>query len=157
MRAYLLWGFLLLVVGAVALEVTNSRSALLQQVLAKERAALDRWGKGDTGGYLELYAPDATYFDPGLEKRLDGHDALATYFGPFQGKIKIASYEIVDPKVQSDGDIVILTFNIVNHDVQGNVMNRWNTTEVYRRIGGDWKIIHSHFSLTKPEIKQPPN
>lgn len=157
MRAYLVCGCLLLVVGAVALDLTATSSSLLQQVLAKERVALDRWGKGDPGGYLEIYAPEATYFDPGLEKRLDGHNALATYFGSFKGKIKVPSYDIVDPKIQSDRDIAVLTFNIVNHDAQGNVMNRWNTTEVYRRIGGDWKIIHSHFSLTKPEIKQPSN
>jgi hypothetical protein len=29
-----------------------------------ERAALDRWGKGDPEGYLELMARDVTYFDP---------------------------------------------------------------------------------------------
>ena len=82
---------------------------------------------------------------------------LAAYFGPFKGKVKIARYDIIDPKVQEDHDLAVLTFNIVNHDAQGKVMNRWNVTEVYRRLGGDWKIIHSHFSLSKPELKQPAN
>lgn len=157
MRAYLVCGCLLLVVGAATLHPTAAPSSILQQVLTKERGALDRWGKGDPGGYLDVYAPDATYFDPGLEKRLDGHDALANYFEPLKGKIKIASYDLLDAKVQSDGDIAVLTFNIANRDAQGNVTKRWNVTEVYRRIGGDWKIIHSHFSLTKPEIKGSPN
>jgi ketosteroid isomerase-like protein len=157
MRAYLVCGCLLLVACSAALDLTDAPSSVLQQVLAKERGALDRWGKGDPGGYLDIYAPDATYFDPGLEKRIDGHDSLATYLGPFKGKIKVASYDIVDPKVQTGGDLAVFTFNIVNHDAQGKVMNRWNVTEVYRRAGRDWKIIHSHFSLTKPELKQPAN
>ena len=32
------------------------------EILMLERAALDRWGKGDPGGFLELYAADITYF-----------------------------------------------------------------------------------------------
>jgi ketosteroid isomerase-like protein len=157
MRSYLLYGCLLLVVTTVAFDLAAAPDSVLQQVLAKERGALDRWGKGDPGGYLDIYAQDATYFDPGVEKRVDGHDALAAYFAPFKGKIKVPSYEIVDPKVQSSGDLAVFTFNIVNHDAQGKIMNRWNVTEVYRHAGGDWKIIHSHFSLTKPELKQPSN
>jgi hypothetical protein len=38
------------------------------QIIALEHAALDRWGQGDPGGFLESYAVDITYFDPG-----DGH------------------------------------------------------------------------------------
>lgn len=32
---------------------------------------------------------------------------------------------------------------------------RWNSTEVYSRVAGKWRIIHSHWSYTKPDIKQP--
>ena len=34
------------------------------QILLLERSALDRWGQGDPGGFLELYAAGITYFDP---------------------------------------------------------------------------------------------
>ena len=34
------------------------------EFIALTRAALDRWGKGDIQGLLDLYAPDVTYFDP---------------------------------------------------------------------------------------------
>lgn len=40
-----------------------------EEVLALERAALDRWGRGDPGGCLEICAPDVTYFDPAVPKR----------------------------------------------------------------------------------------
>ena len=39
-------------------------------IVALERGAMDRWGKGDPGGYLDLYASDATYFDPSQERRI---------------------------------------------------------------------------------------
>ena len=43
------------------------------QILMLERRALDRWGKGDPGGFLELYTADITYFDPLTAARIDGH------------------------------------------------------------------------------------
>src|SRR5258708_6216925 len=94
--------------------------ALVQEaVLALERAALDRWGKGDPGGYLEITAPDVTYFDPYVEHRVDGIGALKAWYEPIQGKIRIDSDEIVDPRVQVVGDVAILTIHYVSHGSEG--------------------------------------
>ena len=60
-------------------------------VIAMERAALDRWGKGDPQGYLEIMANEMTYFDPTQEKRVDGRQALAKMLEPLTGKIKVAA------------------------------------------------------------------
>jgi hypothetical protein len=50
-----------------------------------------------------------------------------------------------------------LTFNIVNYGAQLSrgpaCTKRWNVTEIYRLIDGQWKIVHSHFSYTQPELK----
>jgi hypothetical protein len=43
-----------------------------ETIINFERAALDRWGKGDPGGYIEIMAPDVTYFDPTTKARADG-------------------------------------------------------------------------------------
>jgi ketosteroid isomerase-like protein len=119
-----------------------------EAVLALERAALDRWGKGDPGGYLEITAPDVTYFDPYVECRVDGIAALNAWYEPIRGKIRIDRDEIVDPRVQVIGEIAILTFQYVSHGSEG--MKRWNCTEVYRRSGGGWTIVHSHWSVAAP-------
>jgi hypothetical protein len=58
-------------------------------VLAMERAALDRWGRGDPLGFLEICAPDVTYFDPLLERRLDGLEALTRYYESLRGKVHV--------------------------------------------------------------------
>jgi ketosteroid isomerase-like protein len=138
----------------------NASGDAAQTIIAMERSALERWGKGDPSGYFEIIAPDTTYFDPTLAKRIDGVDALHALIDPFKGKIHIERAEMIDPKVQPQGDIAVLAFNLVSHGAQfgdgpkGDV--RWNSTEVYQRISGRWKIIHSHWSYTKPELKEKP-
>jgi uncharacterized protein (TIGR02246 family) len=128
-------------------------------VIALERAALDRWGRGDPQGFLETYAPEVTYFDPSVDKRVDGLDAMKQFLAPVAGKIKVDRYEMLNPKVQRHGDVAVLTYNIVNYlrqpDGSEKAGPRWNSTEVYQRTNGRWRTIHSHWSLTKPELKGP--
>jgi len=122
-------------------------------ILALERAALDRWGKGDPGGYLKINAPDVTYFDPFVAARIDGIAALEAWYEPIRGKIRIDRDEIVAPRVQEIGDAAILTFQFVSHGSEG--ARRWNCTEVYRRTAGEWKIVHSHWSFAGDGNTQP--
>ena len=58
-----------------------------EAIIALECAALDRWGKGDPSGFLEICAPDVVYFDPSLERRIDGRDALARYYEALRGRV----------------------------------------------------------------------
>ena len=85
----ILWGGLaVLVFGAVIVasfavaggggEAADKQVA--ETVLALERAALDRWGNGDPDGYLEISAPQVTYFDPTQKQRLDGLPALGELY-----------------------------------------------------------------------------
>jgi hypothetical protein len=55
-------------------------------------------GKGDPQDYLDIMAPDLTYFDPMTAKRIDRQDALRRHFAPFWGKIKIEKAEMIEPK-----------------------------------------------------------
>jgi ketosteroid isomerase-like protein len=124
----------------------NARE-IATEILGLERAALNRWGRGDPGGYLDITAPDATYFDPFQEQRLDGRAALAALYEQFRGKIKIESDDIIHPCIQVVGDAAILTFNYVSKGSEGSM--HWNCTEVYQRFSESWKIIHTHWSFTK--------
>ena len=123
-------------------------------IIAMERAALDRWGRGDPQGALDLYAKDITYFDPLQDKRVDGLDAMKALYSAIAGKIKIQHYDMIDPKVQRTGDVAVLTYNLVDDVVQlptgpTSVKVPWNVTAVYSRIEGQWKVVHSHFSYVK--------
>lgn len=122
-------------------------------ILRLERRALDRWGKGDPAGFLELYASDISYFDPSTAMRIDGHQAMADYYRPLPGKIDVPRYDILNPQVVVDGDMALLSYNLVNYmrgaGGEEAVGTRWNSTTVYRRRDGVWKAIHSHWSFTR--------
>jgi ketosteroid isomerase-like protein len=129
-----------------------------ETIIALERGALDRWGKGDPQGFLDIMASEQTYFDPMIAKRIDGQAALKEYFAPFAGKIRIEKAEMIDPKVQRCGDLAVLSFNLVDHGAQlgdgPRTTARWNSTEVYQRLDGRWKIVHSHWSYVQPMLKE---
>ena len=121
-------------------------------VIALERAALDRWGKGDPWGPLELCADEVTYFDPDLKQRMNGLESLQDLLAPLQGQIRIERYDMIDPRVQVHDDIAVLTYNLVDHvrTSDGSLTRScWNSTEVYHHAGGKWRIIHSHWSQPK--------
>ena len=129
----------------------NHADETANQIMALDRAALDRWGKGDPGGYLELSAPDTTYFDPVLARRIDGYRALEEHFIPIAGKVSIDRYEMLNAHVTVEGASALLTYNLVDYVSGEPKPTRWNVTQVYRRSEEGWKIIHSHYSFTQPE------
>lgn len=121
-------------------------------IIALERAALDRWSAGDPSGFIELSLPDIVYFDPFIQLRLDGLEALREYYETLRGTVHFDRYELVNPRVQVYGDVAVLTFNYISYG--GETLNRWNCTEVYRRENSSWRIIQTHWSITRP-IEEP--
>jgi hypothetical protein len=122
-------------------------------IITIEKAALDRWGKGDPWGYTEICADEVTYFDTSTERRIDGLESLKKYYAPLEGKIHIERYDMIDPKVQIHGNTAVLTFNLIDYirTPDGSIeQDYWSSTEVYCRINNAWKIIHTHWS--KPKI-----
>jgi len=122
---------------------------LADDLVALEHAALVRWCNGDPSGYLEISAPDVVYFDPFIERRIDGWPALSAYYETIRGLIRAERFEILNPLVQCAGDMAVLSFNFASYGANQTEM-RWNCTEVYRRAANEWQIIQSHWSLTKP-------
>lgn len=125
-----------------------------QAILAIERGAFERWAKGDLNGFLDASDPEVDYFDPFLNARLEGLPALRALYGKVQGTVHVDRWEMINPRVVVSGDMGVLTFNFVSYSKGRTV--RWNTTEVYRRKNGQWKIVHTHWALTKPQLVNPP-
>jgi hypothetical protein len=117
-------------------------------IIALEKAALERWGKGDPSGFLEISAPEVVYFDPFIEFRIDGFQALSEYYEAGRGQVYYDRFELLNPKVQQDGNIAVLTFNYRSY--VGEESDPWNCTEVYKLIDGEWRIISTHWSKTQP-------
>jgi len=127
------------------------RLTITETIIALERAALDAWHNGNPSPFLDLYSKDFTYFDPVHERRIDGLDRIKELYETMRGKVKMDKFEIINPVVQSTDKMAVLTYNL--HSYSGETLWKENCTEVYRLEEDDrWKIIHSHWSLTKPTI-----
>jgi uncharacterized protein (TIGR02246 family) len=144
--------------------VAFAQDDITAQIIALEKAALDRWNAADPQGYLDLYTPDMTYFDPSQDARIDGLDAMKKYYEPlFGAKYPFTKprYDMQNPVVQHYGEVAILSFNLINYatfEGQGeSMLARWNSTEVYRLVEGRWMISHSHWSYVKSEAPQGPS
>lgn len=136
------------------MDTNTDMHKITETILSLERSALDCWNKGDIEGQLRYYAEDVTYFDPITATRLDGWQAVAEYFRTcWAGKVRIARCEILNPQVITDGNLAVLSYNLVNyvHDADGSEMEgtRWNSTLVYRRTGDQWRGVHVNWSFTK--------
>ena len=125
------------------------KHTIAETIIALEREALTEWHNGNPTPYLELYSKDFTYFDPIQERRLDGWDKIKELYESMRGKVKMDRFEIINPVVQSTDTMAVLTYNLESY--LGKTLWKENCTEVYRlEADNRWKIIHSHWSLTKP-------
>lgn len=132
----------------------EQKSAIEDEIIALERAGLDRWYSGDPMGLIDLFDESVTYFDPTTPMRIDGKQALKAHLQPLVGKVLVDNYDLVNPKVQIHGDCAILSYNLVVHweseDGTETEDIGWNGVDVYARVEGSWKVVHSNWAHTKP-------
>jgi ketosteroid isomerase-like protein len=141
----------LLPVLAVAAEKQPDPAAL--KIIAIERDALERGAKGDVDAFVRISDPDVVYFDPFLERRIDGLAALKEYYHKgFKPPTEEFDIELIHPKVQVTGAVAVLTFNYKSKGRRTGRVELWNCTEVYRQTAQDWRIIQTHWSWTKPQL-----
>ncbi len=127
------------------------KKTISETIIALETTALDEWHKGNPSPFLDLYSKDFTYFDPAIERRLDGWDKIKEMYESMRGKVKMDGFEMINPVVQSSDEMAVLTYNL--HSISGENVWKENCTEVYRlEENNEWKIIHSHWSFTKPSM-----
>lgn len=127
----------------------TSNHETADKIIALEKNALEQWNKGNPDGFLQIYAKDYTYFDPYLQKRVDGFGAIEKLYNNIRGQVSVDRYKMIDPVVQGTKDIAILTFNLYSYS--GNEVYKWNCTEVYKlQPDKEWKIIHTHWSYIRP-------
>ena len=134
-------------------ELARLEDGLLSELLTLEDTAMERWRRGDPWGFWELSAPAVSYFDPETDGRVDGEEGLRALYVSVDGEIHYDVSEYIKPRVQAFGDVAVLTYQYRSADLldDGSVSSgtRWNTTEVFARIDGRWRIIHTHWSYAR--------
>ena len=144
--------FLILCLAFATIANAKEKKSIQSTIIDLEKDAFVRWIQGDPTGFLEISAPDVVYFDPLLERRLNGINELAKLYLPMKGQFKAGSFAMIDPLVQTTRKMAVLTFNFQSQ--VGVKVQKWNCTEVYRlEADRTWKICQTHWSLTKPELK----
>ena len=115
-------------------------------IIALEKQALEQWNNGNPDGFIGLSSDDVVYMDPALGHKLEGREALEAYYDQVRGKIKIDSYEMIDPVVQVLSDGAILMYNY--SACRDGMTFQMNCTEVYHlNPSAQWQIIHTHWSF----------
>ncbi len=117
----------------------------IDEILALERSALDRWIQGDPLGFVALAAEDITYFDPFQPRRVDGLKPFRALMESIQGQVRADSYELRDPILRVEGGLALLSFNYVARLGDGSE-SHWQSSEAYRRGDEGWRLAHSHWS-----------
>jgi ketosteroid isomerase-like protein len=121
------------------------------------RALEDRFvaafNAGDIDAIMKNYIPDKSFvlFDVVPRKEYLGADvyreAWKEMFSRFKGKPKIA---ITDLGITVDGNVGFghSFMRVMGTDTQGHSIDRTvRVTDGYRKIGGNWLIVHEHISV----------
>lgn len=133
---------------------TAEERKLAEHIIGLEKSALDKWFKGDTSGYEQLWSKHSfTYFDAVVEKRVDDHATIAQFLKTIDGKLHADSYDFRNPRVQIGKDMAVLTYQLF---ADTNLIDmEYSCIEVYQKeIDGVWRVIHSTWSFIRPMEKR---
>lgn len=137
---------------------TPEQQKIANEIIALEKAALDKYYKGDMSGYLNLWSKkNFTYFDANTVLRIDKYEEVADFLNKYvAGRMYADSYEFVSPRVQIGADMVVLTYQL--HADTTLIEMHYNVIEVFQKEDGEWKVIHSTWDLItpfSPDVKRP--
>ena len=124
-----------------------------EHLISLEKAALDKWFKGDVSGYRELWSRRSfSYFDAVSGDRIDDHVTISKFLESIDGQLSAEAYDFRNPRVQLGEDMAVLTFQLF---ADTNLIDmEYNCIEVYQKEPDDqWRVIHSTWSFIRPMDK----
>jgi len=113
-------------------QYTPEQRVLADHIINLEKAALDKWFKGDTSGYEQLWSRhNFTYFDGVVSERIDDHATISTFLKSINGKLFADSYDFRSPRVQFGTDMAVLTYQLFADTSLINMA--YNCIEIYQK------------------------
>ncbi|WP_409021625.1 nuclear transport factor 2 family protein [Dellaglioa sp. P0083] len=130
--------------------MVNTNNKLNEEIIALEKGALDKWFKGDTSGYLNIWSQKQfSYFDGAVKRRVDSYeDIKESVLANVEGKLFADSYDFEYPRVQAVDDMAVLTYQLYAKTTLIDM--QYNCIEVYQKEEDGWKVIHSTWSFIRP-------
>lgn len=116
---------------------SDEERILASEIIALEKSALDKWFKGDTSGYEQLWSERSfTYFDAVVSERVDDYAAIKKFLASISGKLHADSYDFRKPRVQFGKDMAVLTYQLF---AKTNLIDmEYNCIEVFQKEDGRW-------------------
>lgn len=126
----------------------------MSTVQSELKALVDSWeadnSDRDVDAILGHYADDLLAFDAILQLQFQGRDVYKAHWkaclemcpGPM-------TFEVHQLRQWGEGDVGFGHFlcRCAGTDAEGNAQGCWmRVTQGYRRIDGQWRIVHDHFS-----------
>ena len=125
---------------------------LAEHIISLEKDALDKWFKGDTSGYANLWSKKSfTYFDAVVKKRTEDYATISEFLKNLEGKLFADKYDFVEPRVQIGKDMAVLTYQLFAKTNLNDL--EYNCIEVFQKEDDQWKVIHSTWSFIRPMDK----
>jgi ketosteroid isomerase-like protein len=145
----------ILIGAACALALANSAAAAPPSDAGQIRALEARFAEAvrvkDIDGIMRGYAPGVRVFDVAPPREYDGIDAYRADWGGFMaGVAGPLTFTLSDLNVETGGDLAYATSiqswtwtdpKGVSHSLTARV------TDVFRKRGGAWRIVHEHVSV----------
>jgi hypothetical protein len=119
-------------------------------------AAFDRyvqgWQTGDINLLGSIYAHDArltVYWpDPTRPSRLQSWDSVRTNLKEVFDLIHRMNLEFDERQIDVYGGVAVLTTHWTWHQPSGVFFEHGRATFIFKKDGGNWRIIHEHSSVT---------
>ena len=131
-------------------QYTPQQRALAGELIALEKAALDKWFQGDTSGYRALWSKKSfSYFDGANLHRIDDHASVEAFLDTIEGQLHADHYDFCCPRVQFGEDMALLTYQLY---AKTNLLDmQYNCIELYQKEeSGEWHVVHSTWSFIRP-------
>ena len=130
--------------------IEEKNTELTNEIIALEKGALNKWFKGDTSGYLNIWSKNNfSYFDGAVKKRIDNYEDIKNIvLKNVEGKLFADNYKFEYPRVQSVENMATLTYQL--HADTSLIDMHYNCIEVYKKEENAWKVVHSTWSFIRP-------
>ncbi|MDG4969517.1 nuclear transport factor 2 family protein [Lactococcus lactis] len=133
---------------------TSEELILAKKLIQIEIDALNRFYKGDTSGYRNLWSKENfSYYDANTSERIDTYEEIYDFLmNRVEGKVNVESYEFLSPRVQFGKDMAVLTYHLPYDDKPNSL--HYNVIEIFQKTKKDkWEVIHSTWTPLDPSKK----
>lgn len=123
-------------------------SDLLNELLAIERACADAFNRRQPDQILSYFSEEIAGFSSTRHHRFHGQDELRKTIEYYLSEAEEVSFDIEEPEVQDLGEVAVLSFywRVILRSGEKESVIPGRGSHVFKKTGGQWKIVHEHFS-----------